>query len=147
MAVSSGIRPQPLSDEEAIRGAKNRARKALIITQADLAFGLEGCVTQVAGQMFVSGWAAAVNQSGRIGIGSSGRLLLPAAVINGIKQGQELGLVMDEFIGQKDTRRREGAAGILTAHLITRRLVFETAVIFSLAPFLNPDFYRDKIRK
>jgi len=146
LKVSSGVKPQPLSDKEAIQGAKNRAKKALEKTQADLAFGLEGCTVEIQDKMFVTGWVAVINKKGQVGLGSSGRLLLPPTVAQSIKKGQELGPVMDQFIGQKDTRKKQGAAGILTNNLINRTFAFETGLIFSLAPFLNPGFYRDKIQ-
>lgn len=146
LEVRSGVRLQPLSDEEAIQGAKNRARKALAATKADLAIGLEGGTSEINNQMFVSGWAAAVNQQGRCGVGSSGRLLLPKKVAQKIKQGGELGPVMDKFLGKTGLEKKEGAAGILTGNLITRSLAFETAIIFSLAPFLKPRFYRDTMK-
>lgn len=141
LEVNSGVKVQPLSDAEAIKGAKNRARAVLKAAKADLGFGLEGNVVEISAGMFVTGWAAAIDQRGRIGLGSSGRLLLPKKVAQKIKKGGELGPVIDEFFGGKNLKQKTGAAGILTGNLITRQLTFEIAIIFALAKFLKPKYY------
>lgn len=146
LEVSSGVRIQPLSDEEAIQGAQNRARRVLKTTHADLGFGLEGNVTQMSVGMFVTGWAAVIDPRGRCGLGSSGRLLLPKKIAQEIKNGGELGPILDQFLGSNNLKQKTGAAGIFTGNLITRQLAFETAIIFSLAPFLKPRFYHDTMK-
>jgi inosine/xanthosine triphosphatase len=138
VAVASGVSVQPLSDEEAIAGATNRAREALAISAADLGVGLEGNTVETPYGMFTTGWAAIVDRRGVIGLGSSGRLPLPAVVAQAVRNGRELGPLMDELVGQVNTKQRQGAVGILTQGLMTRTGALEIAVLYALARFLHP---------
>ena len=142
VAVDSGVRAQPLSDDEAIAGATNRARTALAQSVANLAIGLEGNTHDSAHGMFGTGWAVAIDRNGRLGVGGSGRFLLPAALAERIRHGAELGPLMDELTGEHNTRQRQGAIGIFTNNLRTRTAALETAVIFALTCFLNPQYYQ-----
>ncbi len=139
--VDSGIRAQPLHDDEAILGATNRARQALAMTAADLAIGLEGNIHETEHGMFGTGWAVALDRVGTLGIGGSGRFLLPDRVAQAVRRGEELGPLMDALTGEQNTWQRQGAIGIFTNQLITRQEALETAVIFALTRFLNPHYY------
>lgn len=143
VAVASGVRAQPLSDDEAIEGAVNRARAACQQTGCDLGIGLEGNTTESPQGIFVTGWAAVVDQHDTLGIGGSGRFLLPTALVARIRQGAELGDLVDEWAGQQNSKQKQGAVGIITNGLISRTEAFETAVIFALTRFLNPHYYTD----
>ncbi len=139
--ADSGIRAQPLSDDEAILGATNRARQALALTRAEVAIGLEGNTHETVHGMFGTGWAVALNHVGTLGIGGSGRFLLPARVAQALRQGGELGPLMDVLTNEHNTRQRQGAIGIFTNGILTRQDALETAVIFALTRFLNPHYY------
>jgi len=141
VAVESGVRAQPLSDDEAIVGATNRAQRALLATTADLAVGLEGNTADTLHGMFGTGWAVIVDQAGNIGIGGSGRFLLPQTIAARLRDGAELGPLMDQLTGEENTRHRQGAIGIFTHNLLTRQSALETAVTFALTRFLNPQYY------
>ena len=139
--VDSGVRAQPLSDEEAIRGATNRARLALKMRDADLGIGVEGNTVELAQGMFSTAWVVVLDRAGLHGLGSSGRFLLPETVAQAVRQGGELGPLMDELTGEQNTKHKQGAVGILTNSLITRTAALETAVIFALTRFINPEYY------
>lgn len=139
--VSHGTNEQPTSDDEAIEGATNRAKLSLQKTDADFGIGLEGCTTDTKYGMFLSGWVVAIDKNGKIGIGCGGKLLLPEKVASEIRKGKELGPVMDEFIGDHNTKQRQGAVGILTNNLISRTASFEKSVIYALTKFINPNYY------
>lgn len=141
VAVPSGVRAQPLSDDEAIAGAVNRARAARYTLDCDLGIGLEGNTHETGHGLFVTGWAAAVYRHDQLGIGGSGRFRLPPALVDRLYAGAELGDLMDEWAGQTNTKQQQGAVGIMTNGLITRTTALETAVIFALTCFLNPDYY------
>ena len=130
-----------MSDEETQRGAIGRARAALNASSADLAIGLEGGVVTLPEGMFVCGWVAAVDRSGRVGLGASGRILLPPSLARAVAAGQELGPAMDALSGQRETRLGPGTVGILTSGLVTRPQAFATGVAYALAPFLHPEWY------
>lgn len=142
IAVDSGVRAQPRSDDEAIQGAANRARQALALCHADLGIGLEGSVAESRYGLFNTGWAVVVDRDGTMGIGGSGRFLLPDAIAQAIRQGAELAPLMDKLSGEQNTRHRQGAFGIFTNDLITRQAALETALSSALTRFLNPQYYR-----
>jgi inosine/xanthosine triphosphatase len=140
--VDSGVSFQPLTDEEAIVGAINRAQRALTMTDASLGIGVEGNTVELPQGMFSTAWVAVIDRTGQIGLGSSGRFCLPDSVAQAIRQGGELGPLMDLLTGEQNTKHKQGAVGILTGGLITRTAALETAVIFALARFISPQFYR-----
>jgi len=140
--VDSGVSLQPLSDEEAIVGATNRAQQALVITDASLGIGVEGNTVDLPQGMFSTAWVAVIDRTGQVGLGSSGRYCLPESVAQAIRQGGELGPLMDLLTGEQNTKHKQGAVGILTDGLITRTVALETAVILALVRFITPAFYR-----
>lgn len=140
VTVVSGVRAQPLSDDEAITGAINRAQAARFSLDSDLGIGLEGNTHETAQGIFVTGWAAAVDRHDQVGIGGSGRFLLPTVLVERLRLGAELGDLMDEWAGQTNTKQKQGAVGIMTNGLISRTTALETAVIFALTRFLHPDY-------
>jgi inosine/xanthosine triphosphatase len=141
MAVASGVRDQPEGDAETIRGATQRARAALEVSDADLAVGIEGGVVEESGHMRTCAWAAVVSRDGRVGIGGSLAMMLPDRVAALVRDGVELGHAMDHVTGGRDTKRGAGAVGILTAGLVDRQRAYEALVTYALAPFLAPAYY------
>jgi len=140
--ADSGVSDQPRSDEEAIRGALNRARASLGATGADLGLGLEGCTIDSPHGMFLTGWVAAVDRTGTQGLGNGGALLLPEAVARRVRDGEELGPVMDAFTGESNTKQKLGAVGFLTGGLVSRTEAFERSVLFACSKFHRPELYR-----
>lgn len=139
--VSSLVRDQPMSNEESIEGALNRANSSLKKTGADIGIGLEGGVYDTKYGMFLSGWVVAADRNGTIGIGGGGGLLLPEKIASELRCGKELGPVMDEFTGEHNIKHKQGTVGVLTNNLIPRTDAFEKSVIFALARFINPEYY------
>ena len=143
IAVASGVSEQPFGDAETIRGATQRARAALEATGADLAVGLEGGVVEEGGRMRTCAWASVVGRDGRVGVGGSLAMTLPAPVAALVRDGVELGHAMDRVTGAHDTKRGVGAVGILTAGLVDRQRAYESLVAYALAPFLAPEHYAE----
>ncbi len=141
-AVPTGVSVMPLSDAECIAGARNRAAAAQQQTQADLGIGLEGGVQAEPVGLVLTAWAVIVDSHGQEGIGSSGRLPLPAFVAAQIRQGAELGPVMDALLGETNVKQKDGAVGAFTNGLINRRDALAMAVAYALAPFITPHFYQ-----
>jgi inosine/xanthosine triphosphatase len=141
VAVDPGVPVQPLTDEEAIAGATNRARLALATMYADLGVGVEGNTVDTAHGMYTTAWVVAMARDGTVGIGGGGRLPLPGAVAQAIRAGRELGPLMDEVVGQRNTKQKQGAVGILTAGLVTRQQALEVAVTYALARLIAPEYY------
>jgi len=144
VAVPSGVGEQPLSDDETIRGAVNRARNALAaVDGAQIGMGVEGGVHDTPHGMFVGGWAAVVDRDGCLGIGGGGRVLLPETIARRIRAGEELGPVMDDFSGRRNVKHSEGAIGIFTAGLVERTGALEIALTYALARFITPENYAE----
>lgn len=140
--VPSGVSEMPGSDAEGRAGARERAYAALHATGADLAIGLEGAAQDGPEGMVICNWAVVVSRDGRESVAQGGRLLLPECIAQEIRQGGELGPIMDRYSGEANSKQHQGAAGFLTRGLISRKQAFELAVAFALAPFLHPELYR-----
>lgn len=139
--VESGVSANPLSDEEAIRGAVARAKRAARAEAADLGIGMEGSTTVIDGRLMTAGWAA-VYDGKRCHIGGGGHVFLPPSVRKRIREGAELGDAMDELTGGQNTKQKMGAIGILTGGHSNRQLAYEYILIYALAPLLSPQYYR-----
>jgi inosine/xanthosine triphosphatase len=141
VAAPSGVADQPWGHAEMQQGAFQRAQAALATLQADLGFGLEGGLVETAWGVTTMNWTVAVDRGGRVGLGTSGGVLLPDRVVAWVREGLELGEAMDRLAGAHDTKRGPGAIGILSAGLVTRTTIYASAVACALAPFLTPEFY------
>lgn len=143
-SVASGVPDQPMTDEQAMLGAKNRAAAALRAGGDDLAdfgVGLEGGVQQINGQWFESGWIAVMDKHGHLGVGTSARYELSAKIMDRIFKGQELGDVIDDLSGQSDVRSNAGAMGILTNGILNRDICYMHGLYFAFAPFISHEKY------
>lgn len=141
--VPSSVSAMPTSDEECLRGARNRARAALQAAGADLGVGLEGGVGQTPAGLMLVGWVVIVDGAGAEGVSSTARLPLPAPIAERVLAGEELGPVMDELLGVEKSNHRGGAIGALTAGLVPRADAFAMAVLYALSPFVAADFYAE----
>ncbi|RSD27765.1 DUF84 family protein [Mesobacillus subterraneus] len=122
--AESGVSAQPMSDEETIKGAVNRAIQAADLGNAEIGIGLEGGVQQTPYGLMLCNWGA-LAVSGREPIIAGGaRLPLPNEVANKLLAGDELGPVMDEYAMNKNVRKNEGAVGIFTNGQINRSEMF-----------------------
>lgn len=127
--VASLVSAQPKSDEETVDGAINRAQDALSKQQADLAIGLEGGVKWVNDTLYLCNWGAMVTPAGQVYTATGAGLPLPVEIEAGIREGHELGPLMDAYTNQKGIRHNEGAIGIFTNGLISRSQMFQHVVI------------------
>lgn len=140
--VDPGISEMPLTEEEAIAGARRRARLARKALEADLGIGFEGGAAFFNGQLMTAGWAA-VFDGERYGIGGGGHLQLPGKVARMIREEKkELGTAIDHLIGGENTKQKAGAIGVLTRGLSSRQKAYESILIYALAPFISPHWYR-----
>lgn len=139
--VSSGVRAQPMSDEESITGARNRASNALLEFKADYGVGLEGGLQEIAGEWYDCGWAVVINKKGDEGIGSSIRMHTPEKIMKYIHDGKELGEVTDILFDKINSKQQQGHFGLMTNNAITREAGYRDGVISALVRFLHPDIY------
>jgi inosine/xanthosine triphosphatase len=167
--VPSGVRHTPLSREDLMAGARQRAESLLQIARAQderwkYFVGLEGGFDVIPGLdvipsldvvpeldvvreasnrwVFLESWAYVADGSGRGAFGQSGAVLVPEALAETVvDDGVELSQAIDEFSGGHNIRDAEGAWGILTRNLTTRQDSFRSAVINAFAPFFNRELY------
>ena len=74
--IESSVSDMPTTDKECIQGAINRAKNA-ITKEVDFSVGAEGGALDTKYGMFVFAWAAILDKNGNIGLGNSGRFLIP----------------------------------------------------------------------
>lgn len=122
--VASGVSEQPLSDEETMRGAINRAYEALRKGDGDIGIGLEGGVQQHEQGLFLCNWGALAEIGKSPIIAGGARIPLPQEIAEKISLGQELGPVMEEYAQKKNVRKQAGAIGIFTNGSIDRSEMF-----------------------
>lgn len=137
VAAASGVSEMPLSEEEGVAGARNRARSALRATGAELALGLEGGVAILAAQppvVLLRNWAAAWDGS-RLSIGCGPGIQLPRELAEAVLAGEELGDAIDRYARGRDIRSGRGTFGVLTADVVDRADAFAAAVLAALAPW------------
>lgn len=166
MEVESGVSHTPSSQEELMRGARQRAETLVQIAkknnlQWNFFVGLEGGLDVVhetssptpkrrhsdsprhaQRRVFLESWAY-VSDGTRGHYGRSGAIELPEPLIREVlENGTELAVAIDRFAGMRGIRDKQGAWGILSGDLITRQEAFRVAVIAAFAPFYNAKMYR-----
>lgn len=123
--VDSGVSAQPFSDEETLQGALHRAIEARKKNDADIGIGLEGGVISWNHQLWICNWGAMTNRKGQIWTAGGARIPLPEEMIEPLRSGIELGIVIDQYSGLKEVRSNQGTIGILTHGQIDRPTMFE----------------------
>lgn len=140
--VSSGISDQPMSDEESIKGATNRAKKAQKQLNADYGVGLEGGLQKIGKKWFDCGWAIVVDKKGTVGIASTVRAETPTKMIRLIKKGMELGDANDILFKKINSKQDVGHFGLMTNGVITRAAGYRDGLIMALTRFLHPELWK-----
>ncbi|MFB5189332.1 inosine/xanthosine triphosphatase [Alicyclobacillus fastidiosus] len=135
--VPSGVSAQPMSNEETMQGAVNRAKRTLLAGEFDYGIGLEGGVQETSYGLMLCNWAAVADRDGLVSVGAGVQIMLPDAVAEEIRGGRELGEVIDEWAGGHDISKGEGTIGILTQGQINRSQMFRDAIICAFAPSMR----------
>jgi inosine/xanthosine triphosphatase len=137
----SGVPDQPMTDEETLQGASNRAAFAKRAQpDADFWVGVEGGVESRGESMEAFGWMVVLGQS-RQGQARSASFLLPDSIVQSLRRGGELGPAMDALFEEHNSKHKGGAVGLLTHSLVSRQALYEQPLILALIPFLHPDKY------
>lgn len=141
VSVSSNVKDQPMNNKETIAGSINRAKNAKKQFQdADYWVGIEGGIEKNHGEMEAFAWVVIESQT-KQGKARTGTFYLPQKVITLINNGKELGEADDIVFGNKNSKQKNGAVGILTGNIIVRTRFYSDAVILALIPFKNPGMY------
>lgn len=140
-AAPSGVSDQPMSDTETLIGAQNRAHHCSV-EHPDACYwvGLEGGCQLVASELEAFAWMFIKSSQGE-GKARTASFSLPRQVATLVADGIELGVADDMVFKQKNSKQQGGAVGLLTGGLIDRSQYYEQALILSLIPFINAEFY------
>lgn len=166
LEVDSGVSHTPLSQEELMRGARQRAEALVEIARKNGSpwqyfVGLEGGLDVIhenasplptrpdldlaqgsRRRVFLESWAY-VSDGARGHYGRSGGIELPEPLAREVlENGTELAVAIDRFAGMVGIRDAQGAWGVLSGDLISRQEAFRVAVIAAFAPFYNAKMYR-----
>ncbi len=141
MDTISGVSDQPGSDAETLSGACRRVENARSQNPgADFWVGLEGGVEDLGDDMTAFAWVA-LRSNERRGKARTGAFSLPPKVAELVRQGIELGKADDLVFERIDSKRENGAIGLLTGNVIDRADLYEQGVILALVGFRNPELY------
>lgn len=135
--VPSLVSAQPLGDAETLQGAKNRAIQACKEQNSDMAFGLEGGVKELDGQLYMCNWGALQTRSGQQYIAGGAQIPLPEEIADSLRTGGELGPLMDVYTNQIGIRYHEGAIGVFTHGIVKRAEMFEHIVNLLVGQYLR----------
>lgn len=139
--VPSGVPDQPMTDEETLLGASNRASNArTAASEADFWVGIEGGIHETSEGMLAFAWVVVLSNE-REGKSRTSTFYLPPKVTELIHAGIELGHANDQVFGEKNSKHKGGAVGSLTGGVLNRSEYYVQPVLLALIPFLNPEIY------
>ncbi len=142
MEVPSGVSNQPMTDVETRSGACNRVKAVReLFPDAEYWVGIEGGVDfDESGEMLAFAWVV-IDNGQLLGKARSGSFYLPPEITDLVRKGKELGDADDIVFGQKNSKQKNGAIGLLTNNLIDRCGLYKHAVILAFVPFYNRHLY------
>jgi inosine/xanthosine triphosphatase len=147
--ADSGVAQQPF-ENDTFTGAENRAESLRKLNhsenlEADYFVGIEGGISRIFERWFAFGCICIKNRSGRTAFGTSPHFELPESMIEKIRNGKELGEVIDDISNSENTKRKEGAIGYFTNGVMNREELYKCGVITALIPFINSKLYFDGV--
>jgi len=141
ISVPSGVSDQPLSNEETFEGAMNRCNNAFKeINDADFWIGIEGGIQKFNNETEAFAWVY-LKSKNKTGKARTATFFLPEKITKLIEQGIELGEADDIVFGLKDSKKQNGAVGILTKNITDRTKYYSEAIVLALIPVINTDLY------
>lgn len=143
VSVDSGVSDQPMSDLETLQGAETRVKNIQNhFPGFDFYVGIEGGVEESVSGLMAFAWIV-ISQGETTGRARTASFFLPPKVGELIHQGMELGDADDIVFSKQNSKQQNGAVGLLTNDLITRKSLYMPAVQMAFIPFLNPELYAD----
>ena len=144
--VASGVSDQPMSCDEMRIGATNRAIALKnVAPQARFYIGIEGGVESIGETLYACAWIVILDDQGRISSGRSGSFPLPPQVQQLVESGMELGLANDAVFNQPNSKQQGGAVGSLTGGVISRKSLYEHAIVLALVAFRQSNLYEPTV--
>ncbi len=140
-SVPSGVSDQPKNNEETFAGAKNRAENAKTkIQDADFWVGIEGGIEKIKNETRAFAWIYIISDN-KTGKAKTASFFLPKKITDLLDKGYELGEADDIIFNKKDSKKKNGAVGILTKNNVSRAQYYKQAVVLALIPFINNELY------
>ena len=137
----SEVRDQPMSNDETLLGARNRAKFVKERKEADYWVGIEGGIEEHENLLEAFAWMVILDADGSEGKSRTSSFVLPHEVSLLVRAGMELGQADDQVFNQSHSKQKNGAVGLLTNDLIDRAEYYKQAMILALVPFLKPELY------
>lgn len=126
IAVDSLVSSQPLTDEETIKGAYNRAKA---LPSDGLRIGLEAGVELVNDDLFLTNFGVLIDQDNNVYKAGGTRIVLPEEIKKMIfEEHLELSDAMEKHFKTVDIKHHQGAIGYFTDGLVVRMDIFEHIV-------------------
>lgn len=141
VSVPSNVSDQPMTNEETLAGARNRAHNAKAAQpKADYWVGIEGGIDETNDGMEAFAWVVILSENAE-GQSRTSTFYLPPKVVELVHQGIELGLANDQVFNETNSKTKGGAVGTLTHGVLGRTEYYVQAVMLALVAFINPDLY------
>lgn len=141
--VISGVSAQPKSDRETRSGAATRAKEALRADpQAVLGIGFEGGVHEEDGHMYNVVWCSVIDREENHFEASGARFLMPSLLAAGIRNGKELGPLLDELLQNANTKQKQGMVGTVTCGYITRTEEYASIARLAIGLWFGRDWQK-----
>jgi len=141
--VASGVSEQPLTLEETILGAKNRAKKAY--EAGSMSVGLEDGLMQLPGiDEYMNVNICAIYDGHEYSLGMSSGFTLPKQCVDLIlNHGRDLSQAMNEsgMTDDDDIGQSEGAIGLFTGMRVTRKEYCKQSIRTALIPLTKPEYF------
>ena len=141
VSVVSDVRDQPMSNDETLLGAKNRAFNSELAYDGDYWVGIEGGIEEHEEELEAFAWMVILGKNGLRGKARTSSFVLPHEVSLLVRSGLELGLADDQVFNMSHSKQKNGAVGLLTNDIIDRSEYYKQAMILALVPFLKPELY------
>lgn len=140
--VDSGVSRQPKGDQETYLGAYNRASNCKeAFPEADFWVGIEGGVDDIGESMTAFAWIVILDKSGKMGRSRTAAFFLPPKITELVREGTELGEANDIVFQRENSKQAGGAIGSLTRGLVSRKDLYQQAVLLALIAFSRRDLY------
>lgn len=135
--VKSGVRDQPISADEALQGAKNRAKAAMLNTEkCFVGVGIEGGLQIVDGVWFNQAWVVIYDDRGfepSFSFASSNGVPIPADLMDKIRAGVELSYAVDQLYNKQGTKNAGGWHSVFTRGHMPLQASIEDAILMAFA--------------
>lgn len=140
--VDSGISDMPLSIDEVMLWAKNRAQNLKSLESADYYIGIEWGTTAIGDKKYIFWVVYIENNLLEWHYGFSPMMELPRIIeLKLYEEWLDLGPVMGELSGNTNLRSENGSMGAWSSDMLTRTDEFESAFKAAISPFYN-EYYR-----